>query len=272
MMLLHNFVCGIECQEVDTFHPRHEVPALIQVTLAAYKNTFHSSRINPSKPTIDVLGDIFVSMNTTTMWRTVRDKLCESVYLSSFDFGEKINKCKSRDEFFKAIINVYTHEQTRLYDVVNTALRRERARDFKPTSGDLALGPYILVYNLLLMFWNKLGKESRTTYRKMLLSKRDQDKYLKGVKFTWLSFVSSSVAFEKAIPFPTYEREEEICTYPTIFIFDNTCACRWQPRNIEEFAMYEEEERVYPAGSHFLVTNRTEENGDTRIYLKLLSD
>lgn len=157
-----------------------------------------------------------------------------------------------------------------MYTRVNTALRRQRSHGFRPTAEDLALGPYILVCQLLLLYWDRLGKESNTTYRKVLLTKNHQEKYIKGVNFAWLSFVSSSVSYEKAIPFPTCEPEEEVSTHPTMFIFDNTCVCRWQPRNIEKFAMYEEEERVYPAGSHFLVTNRTDENGDIRIYLKLL--
>jgi hypothetical protein len=104
----------------------------------------------------------------------------------------------------------------------------------------------------------------------MMLTKTDQDKYQKGAKFVWLSFVSSSVNPTKAVPFPTMESDEE-SNHPTIFEFDNTCACQWQPRNIEEFAMYEEEERVYPAGSKFLVTNRVIKDGETHVYLKLLS-
>lgn len=274
--LLHNFVCGIENQEIDTFHPcrqhvHNQELGLLRITLAAYKNTFHPLTIDSSKPLAAVLEDIFVSMNTTEMWKTVRDKLSESVFLSCQDYSEQIKKCESRESFFKTIVNVYTNEETRLYTRVNTALRRQRSHDFRPTAEDLALGPYILVYQLLLLHWDKLGKESNTTYRKVLLTKNHQEKYKNGVKFAWLSFVSSSVTYEKAIPFPTCEPEEDVSTHPTMFIFDNTCACRWQPRNIEKFAMYEEEERVYPAGSRFLVTNRTDENGDIRIYLKLLS-
>lgn len=275
-MLLHSFVCDIGNQEIDTFHPcrqniQNQELGLLRLTLAAYKNTFHPMTIDPSKPIAAVLEDIFVSMNTTEMWKTVRDKLSESVFLACENYSEQIKKCKSRESFFMKIINVYTNEETRLYTRVNTALRRQRSHGFRPTAEDLALGPYILVYQLLLLYWDRLGKESSTTYRKVLLTKNNQEKYKKGVKFAWLSFVSSSVAYEKAMPFPTCAPEEEVTTHSTMFIFDNTCASRWQPRNIENFAVYKEKERVYPAGSHFLVTNRTDKNGDIRIYLKLLS-
>ena len=274
--LLHSFVCGIENQEVDTFHPyRREIQiqelVLLRITLAAYKNTFHPSTIDPTKPIMVVLQDVFSFINSTTRRRTVRDKMSEFVFLACQDYSEEIKASESRDKFFETIVNVYTNENTRLYTRVNTALRRQRAHGFRPTADDLALGPYILMYQLLLLFWVKLEKESKPTYRKMILSKSHQDKYRKGVKFTWLSFVSSSINFAKAIPFPTCEPDEETCVHPTIFIIDNSCDCRWQPRNIEKFAMYEEEERVYPAGSQFLVTNRIEENGETQIHLKLLS-
>ncbi|XP_061174682.1 uncharacterized protein LOC133183791 [Saccostrea echinata] len=274
--LLHNFVCGIEEQEIDTFHAygreiQNQELGLLRITLAAYKNTFHPSVIDSSKPLAVVLKDIFMGIDTTNRWKTVRDKLSESVFLACTAYSEELKNCESREDFFKTIVNVYTDENTRLYTRVNTALRRQRSHGYRPTAEDLALGPYILMYQLLLMFWLKLEKESKTTYRKMLLTKDHQEKYKKGIKFTWLSFVSSSVNPTKAIPFPTCEPEEETCTNVTVFEFDNTCICQWQPRNIEKFAMYEEEERVYPAGSQFYITNRTVGNGETRIYLKLLS-
>ena len=85
--LLNSFVCGIENQEVDTFHPyRREIQnqelGLLRTTLAAYKNTFHPSTIDPTKPIMVVLQDVFSSINSTTRWRTVRDKMSESVFLA----------------------------------------------------------------------------------------------------------------------------------------------------------------------------------------------
>lgn len=150
----------------------------------------------------------------------------------------------------------FTNEETRLYTCVNTALRRQRAYGFRPTAEDLVLGPYILMYQLLLLFWVKLEKESKTTYRKMILSKSHQDKYRKGDKFTWLSFVSSSINFAIAKPFPTVNPDEETCVHPTIFIFDNSCNCGWQPRNRSLPCTKKRRESILPGRSSSLPLER----------------
>ncbi|XP_061173628.1 uncharacterized protein LOC133182798 [Saccostrea echinata] len=275
--VLHGFVCGIDGLEIDTFHDYSQVVerqefGLFGLTLASYKKTFHPSTVDPTKPLSVVLKDVFEVMNTTDQWKTVRDKLSESVSVAYQEYYVEMRRCESRDVFLKKIINVYTNEDKRLYTRVNTALRRQKAPGYKPTAEDLALGPYILAFQLLLMFWNNLKTERKTTYRKMMLTKKDLEKYQKGIKFIWLSFVSSSVNPEKAIPFPTLRQNEE-STYSAIFKIDNSCAntCLWQPKNIEKFAMFQEEERVYPAGSQFLVTDRIDKFDETQICLKLLS-
>lgn len=269
--LLHSFVCGIE----NTFHSYDDESALLRITLAAYKNTFHPSTIDSKKSMNDILKNIFESMNTTDTWKVIRDKLSESVFMSFYDHSQRIQKiktCESREEFFDAVVYVYTQEESRLYDCVNTALRRQRSDGFKPTAADLALGPYIVVYQVLLMFWDKLDKEPKSTFRKMQLSKNDVNKYKKGIQFTWLSFVSSSVDRDRASPFPTSINKEG-CNYPTLFIIDNhSCARQLQPRNIEELAMHRgEKERVYPAGSRFEVCDIKEKTYETVVYLKLIS-
>lgn len=214
-------------------------------------------------------------MNTTDTWKVIRDKLSESVFMSFYDHSQRIQKiktCESREEFFDAVVYVYTQEESRLYDCVNTALRRQRSDGFKPTAADLALGPYIVVYQVLLMFWDKLDKEPKRTFRKMQLSKNDVNKYKKGIQFTWLSFVSSSVDRIRANPFPTSINKEG-CNHPTLFIIDNhSCARQLQPRNIEEIALHRgEKERVYPAGSRFEVYEIREKTNETEVYLKLIS-
>lgn len=273
--LLHSFVCGIENHEIDTFHSYDDESALLRITLAAYKNTFHPSTIDSKKSMNDILKNIFESMNTTDTWKVIRDKLSESVFMSFYDHSQRIQKiktCESREEFFDAVVYVYTQEESRLYDCVNTALRRQRSDGFKPTAADLALGPYIVVYQVLLMFWDKLDKEPKSTFRKMQLSKNDVNKYKKGIQFTWLSFVSSSVDRDRASPFPTSINKEG-CNYPTLFIIDNhSFARQLQPRNIEELAMHRgEKERVYPAGSRFEVCDIKEKTYETEVYLKLIS-
>lgn len=273
--LLHSFVCGIENHEIDTFHSYDDESALLRITLAAYKNTFHPSTIDSKKSMNDILKNIFESMNTTDTWKVIRDKLSESVFMSFYDHSQRIQKiktCESREEFFDAVVYVYTQEESRLYDCVNTALRRQRSDGFKPTAADLALGPYIVVYQVLLMFWDKLDKEPKRTFRKMQLSKNDVNKYKKGIQFTWLSFVSSSVVRIRANPFPTSINKEG-CNHPTLFIIDNhSCARQLQPRNIEEIALHRgEKERVYPAGSRFEVYEIREKTNETEVYLKLIS-
>jgi hypothetical protein len=85
--LLHNFVCGIEMQEVDTFQKNGQIAerqgfGLLGLAIAAYKNIFHPTAIDPSKPLSAILKDVFNQMNTTERWKTIRDKLSESVFLS----------------------------------------------------------------------------------------------------------------------------------------------------------------------------------------------
>ncbi|CAG2209827.1 unnamed protein product [Mytilus edulis] len=54
------------------------------------------------------------------------------------------------------------------------------------------------------------------------------------------------------------------------FVIDNQTTSKWQPRNIEDYALFPEEERLYPAGGAFVVTDRSENDGKTTVHLKLL--
>lgn len=272
------FVCKIDKQEVDTYHLSDEEPAIIRLTLAAYKNTFHPATIEPNKPLYDVLKDVFKLMNTTIVWKTALYQICESVrYIKDgSQIIDLIELCQTPNEFFKAVINLYTREDFDLYAGVNMALRRQRSADFKPTSEDLAFGPYVLVLQTLLWFWDELKYESSITFRKMLLSENDLDKYQKGISFTWLSFVSSSVNRQMAISFPSRypEKQKNTNTKSVLFIFDNKNAGQCQPKNVQKFAhVHKEEERVYAAGSRFCVTSRKDlYYGDAEICLQVISN
>jgi hypothetical protein len=125
------------------------------------------------------------------------------------------------------------------------------------------------MYQLLLLFWNKLHRESCVTYRRMRVSSDDLAKYQVGTRFAWMSFVSSSVELEKAVMFPTCGPSGDKVI---VFTIDNSSASHWQPRNIEKYAMYMERERVYPAGAKFLVTKRTQNPQQTNISLKLINE
>ncbi|XP_048776682.2 uncharacterized protein LOC125680920 [Ostrea edulis] len=240
---------------------------LLRITLASYKTAFqlHTQEI-PSFS--DLLRDVYNKIDTSNShWKLVRDKVHESVYVICHQTCLKIRECESKERFYTAIINTYTEEKSYLYDHLNTALRRQRQTDYRPTADDLALGPYVLMYQLLLLFWNKLHKERRVTYRRMRVSSDDLAKYQVGTKFAWMSFVSSSVELEKAIMFPTCGPTGDRVI---VFTIDNSSASHWQPRNIEKYAQYMERERVYPAGAKFLVTKRTDCVEESRIFLKLL--
>ncbi|KAL3855618.1 hypothetical protein ACJMK2_014825 [Sinanodonta woodiana] len=275
--LLLQHVCNFneKDEEIDTFQPWHiDIEqmgyGLIAITLAAYKNTFHPKTIDPRKSILSVLGDIFNDLNTSeNRWKEIREKMCDSLYVVSEASVEQLKKCTSRQHFYETIIKVYTEESTYLYTYVNTALRKQQESDYKPSAADLAMGPYVVMYQILLVFWRQLKRENVTTYRKMLLTGKDMEKYQVGVKFTWLSFVSSSVERKLALPFPTCAGVTG--EYSITFTIENTAGSVYQPRDIEKYAMYSEKERVYPAGAKFEVTNRLRRNEDTYVTLKLLS-
>ena len=55
------------------------------------------------------------------------------------------------------------------------------------------LGPYALLLEVLLFYWPEVVPGVATsTYRGMHLNKTDIEMYKVGMKFVWLSFISSS--------------------------------------------------------------------------------
>ena len=103
----------------------------------------------------------------------------------------------------------------------------------------------------------------------MKITARDLAKYQPGTKFTWLSFVSSSVEHKCAQIFPSCQPSGDLEVH---FVIDNAADSQWQPLNIESYACYMEKERVYPAGAQFLVKRRTVKNGVPTIKLQLLGN
>ena len=73
-------------------------------------------------------------------------------------------------------------------------LCRQTSSKYKPTGDDLALGPYALMYQMLLLFWDKVSSESGISYHQMNMVKvkEDLDMYTEGTVFYWQSVVSSS--------------------------------------------------------------------------------
>ncbi|XP_060578359.1 uncharacterized protein LOC132735433 [Ruditapes philippinarum] len=266
---------SVKAQQTPTFqsvdnYTQGEGLGLITVSLAAYKKTFHPTTIDPNKSVITVLGDIFNDINRSDCrWKEVRDKVCDAVFVVCEENYKKIKSSKSRNEFFEAIINTYTMEENYMYTYLNIAFRRQRETSYLPTGNDLSLGPYAVMYQMLLLFWSELQRESRTTYRKMLLTQADCDQYVNGKRFVWQSVVSSSTEMKNAIPFPTCGQEGE---QSVIFTIDNRANSQWQPRNIEKYAMYMKHERTYPAGAKFQVTGRSVKDAETHVSLKLLTN
>lgn len=264
-------------QSVPTFqsldnYTQGEGLGLLTVTLAAYKKIFHPNPIDPNKSLITILGDIFADIcRSDRRWKEVKEKVCDSVYVVCADNENysRIKDSKNRQQFLQAIINTYTMEENYMYTYLNLAFRRQRDIAYRPTGDDLSLGPYAVMYQMLLLFWNELPKENRTTYRKMLLKKEDADQYRLGKRFVWQSIVSSTTVLDFAIPFPTCGPEGE---QSVIFTIDNKTISQWQPRNIEKYARYMEHERTYPAGAKFIVTGRTVNGSDLHVSLKLLQN
>ncbi|KAH3863488.1 uncharacterized protein LOC127866563 [Dreissena polymorpha] len=242
---------------------------LLTVTLAAYKKTFHPSPIDPNKDIVTVLADIWRDLlSSDVRWKAIRDAVADAVYIINEENSNNIKKSENTEQLFLSIIQTYTLEENYMYTYLNMAFRRQSQTNYSPTGDDLALGPYAVVYQMLLLFWPMVPKENRTTYRKMMLLKEDCDKYTIGTKFVWQSVVSSSTVLAKAVPFPTCSGVKG--EYSILFTIDNSTSSSWQPRNIENYASYMEHERTYPAGARFVVTGRSKKGGDIHVNLRLL--
>ena len=271
-LLEEHSITLIPAADLPTFHYKNSDVqlkglGLLKITLASYRQTFCPFTINKDKPLSGIMAEIFEYVDTNENWVAVKEKTCDSLYAVCKPAVTVLKDTQTKEEFYSKIINVYTNEGTQLYMYLNTALRRQEEKSYNPTANDLGLGPYILMFHLLLMYWNKLVPEKLTTYRKILVKEAVCRSYRRGTRFVWLSFVSSSVDLNKAEPFPTCVPSGE---HKMTFIIENSNPSRWQPRNIEAYAHYVERERVYPAGAEFIVTDRSKVDDLTQVHLKLL--
>ena len=263
---------GEDVEDLPTFHYKNSDVqlkglGLLKITLASYRQTFCPFTINKDKPLSDIMAHIFEFVDTNDNWVAVKEKICDSLYAVCQKAVTVLKDTRTKEQFYSKIINVYTNEDTKLYMYLNTALRRQEERSYKPTANDLGLGPYILMFHLLLMHWKKLVPEKGTTYRKMLVKIADCSRYQIGTRFVWLSFVSSSIELNKAEAFPTCVPSGK---HKMTFIIENSNPSRWKPRNIETHTEYAERERIYPAGAEFIVTCRSTVDDLTQVHLILL--
>ncbi|CAG2209826.1 unnamed protein product [Mytilus edulis] len=212
-----------ELEDLPTFHYQNSDVqlkglGLLRIILASYRQTLCPFTINKHKSLAGVMEDIFRHIDTEENWTTVKTKICDSLYTVCKPAVTVLKATKTKQEFYSKIVNVYTNEGTQLYMYLNTALRRQEEKAYTPTAKDLGLGPYILMFHLLLMHWKKLVPERGITYRRMLVKDSDCRRYQKGTQFIWMSFVSSSVDLAKAEPFPTCAATGE---HKMTFIIDN---------------------------------------------------
>lgn len=264
---------GISDQEMPTLQPYdgycdNKGLSLISLTLSSYKQAFHPKPVNPNKSVMSVLADVFNDIsNNEARWKEVKNVVADAVYPVSEGKARDINSCQTREEFFSQVVRTYSNEDNTIYAYLNLAFRRQRQEDYMPTGDDLAMGPYCVMYQMLLLFWNRLQPETLTTYRKMKMSRQDADKYRSGTRFVWQSIVSSAVNKKHTHTFPSMAPTGDI---PVLFTIQNDTNSLWRPRNIEAHADFPETERTYPAGAKFIVTDRSESQGKVFISLKLL--
>ena len=258
-------------QECSGFQRSHQLK-LLEVSIAAYKKAFHPTKIDTRHDVRHILGAIWVEMNRSeARWKEIRDVVADSVYLVCTEYGERIGKCHNLRQLYNCIIRVYTDEQNYMYSFLSTAFRKETNATYMPSGEDLALGPYAVLFQMMLLFWPNIKQESQMTYRRMLLSTADITKYKNGVTFVWPSIVSSSVVEAYAVAFPTCGPSHTSGEQAVLFIIDNSTPCVWRPRNIENYATYTEKERTYPAGAMFQVVRCVKQGTTTVVHLKLIA-
>lgn len=162
------------------FYSHTDCLSLISLTLASYKKAFHPRPIDGNKGIINVLQDIFNDMMLSDeRWKQIMNKVCDSVFVVCEENYKNIVKSKTRLDFFKSIIDTYTVEQNYMYSYLSTAFRRQKKVKYRPTGHDLAIGPYAVMYQMLLLFWKELPRESGTTFRQVLMLETDARQYQK---------------------------------------------------------------------------------------------
>ena len=243
---------------------------LLLCALANYKQTYHPSVVTPHIAFRDLLKQVFeyVDDSSTSHWKRAMEKTSSSVCAyckAAGDFlstDEPNSKTTPETRFFACAVKLYTKQN--VHREVNRSLRWQgQDGNYKPAASDLAWGPYILLLDTLLFYWNELNPVSTTTYRAMTLTDSDLQMYAVGNKFVWLNFVSSSKSKSRVKEFGL-----------TVFEISNDTsdAKLWRPRDLNhpKFQLSEyplEEEALYPAGAEFLVTAVDKSNGIIKLKL-----
>ena len=114
---------------------------------------------------------IFSYINTGNNWIKTRDNVSLTVQQFCNELGNKLwsrNELvvDSKEQFFKRVLKLYT-EETRVYSEMNRMLRLQDVsiQGHITNGSDLSLGPYALLLNSILMYWNVLKRYTGKTYR-----------------------------------------------------------------------------------------------------------
>eukprot|EP00112_Aurelia_sp_Birch-Aquarium-sp1_P015797 Seg353.2 transcript_id=Seg353.2/GoldUCD/mRNA.D3Y31 product="hypothetical protein" protein_id=Seg353.2/GoldUCD/D3Y31 len=232
-----------------------ELPLFIR-EIALYKNTLLGEDKPPKDHLFDILRQIFKKEDSS--WSKIEDQLKQSLYGKDIEAAAVIEKTKTEEEFFIAMIKLYTGNW--VYKQLNQALAREYTKDYNPTAEDLALGLHGVLLDVTISFWKKLEPMSSKTYRGV---KSKSGSYPVGQDIMFTTFVSSSDSEADSRKWAGDEG--------TLFIMDNSVETTSRPRKIMEYSEYpDEREYLYAIGAEFRV-KANEEQGKLRvIHLELL--
>ena len=118
-----------------------------------------------------IMQTIFHYINTSNNWIKTRDNVSLTVQQFCNELGNELwsrNELvvDSKEQFFKRVINLYT-EETLVYREMNRMLRLQDVsiQGHTTNGSELSLGPYALLLNAILMYWNVLKRYTGRTYR-----------------------------------------------------------------------------------------------------------
>lgn len=241
-------------------YPFQKYP-LFKITLASYKTLLlrPDSTIDSKRHIVHIVEDVLT--NTSTSWKDAMDKVRTTLYGIDRGYSEYLLGAYSKEEFFERIIRLHT--EMILHHFVTPALIRQSNSPYKPLAADLAVGPFALMLNAVLLHWERLESYSGYTYRGV--GDDVTDKYRPGQTFLFLHFVASSQSRRVA---EYFAGEGDLTVLGTIFIFDNSTPSKWQPRSVRNYSRFpDEEECLFPLGAEFRVESVDKKSHEIRLKL-----
>ena len=244
------FITAIQGEKTD----QSSLPRML-VTLANFKHTFHPSKIKPGEAFTELMRDVFEFQHDDPQhWIVARDKTSYGLGEVCMGAARDLKKYGSDEKtFFQEVIKIYTRAY--LHRPVNSAFVSDRANVSSRKGTDHKLGPYVLMLDALLFYWDELTPYAGKTYRAGRLSDKDLGEYQHGTQFVWLQFVSSLKSEEKAVK--SFVRN-------VLFVINNASTgdnALWLPKDVNLPDLHEyhkkDEEVLYPIGSEFKITKIT---------------